>query len=410
MSFHIVLLLVLLVFVAIFFRIDFIIYLLYLLAGVYLLALLWTRHTLRAISIQRSYLDHAFLGENVQVQLAVRNRSLLPIPWVRIEDSLPLALSATPLRSALLMAPRQTVHLSYQFAGHRRGIYAIGPTLIRAGDLFGFEEPPQRSGPAGPITIYPLILPIIQLGLSSHSPFGTIVSKQHIFQDPSRSIGVRDYHAGDSLRHINWKVSARQRRLQTRTFEPAISLNTTIMLNLNRTEYHRPTQIDATERAIVAAASVAHHLVHQRQAVGFCTNGRLAPPHDEAIPHIPAEPGKSNLMQVLDMLARVRMVDTTPFVSFLREHSARLPWGNTLLVVTSILREDLLHELLSLRRQGYPVAAICVEPHLDFARLSRQAHYQGITTYLTPHLPAGAIHFAGATHQTMMQGHGERRP
>ena len=155
MSFHILILLVLLIFVAIFFRIDFIVYLLYVLAGVYLLALLWTRHALRTMSIHRSYHDHAFLGEDVQVQLTVRNRSLLPIPWVRIEDSLPLALGATPLRTALLMAPRQMVHLSYQFAGHRRGMYAIGPTLIRAGDLFGFEEPPQRSGPAGHITVYP---------------------------------------------------------------------------------------------------------------------------------------------------------------------------------------------------------------------------------------------------------------
>lgn len=387
MATSIFLLLLIFFITGIFLRLDFVFYIAYLLIGVFLLARLWTRQSLRALTFHRSYLDHAFLGETIQIDLELQNRSLLPIPWLRIEDVLPIGLSANPLRLALSLRPKERLRLSYEIAGHKRGVYPLGPAILRSGDLFGLEEPCETKEPANQITIYPQILPITELGLPSRSPSGTLRSKERVFQDPARVIGVRDYHPGDSLRHVNWKVSARQNRLQTRVFEPAISLDTVILLNLNRQEYERTYRIDATERAIVVAASVANHLIEGRQAVGFHTNGLDSQSPQGAPLRVPTSPGQANLMRILDVLARVRTADTTPFVSFLQQETAGLPWGVTLLVITGVGDEDLLHELHTVRRRGYEAMLISVEPHMGFPDVRRQARMLGIPAYQVTRLP-----------------------
>ena len=47
-------------------------------------------------------------------------------------------------------------------------------------------------------------------------PSGEQVTNRRIVEDPLRLAGVRDYRPGDSVRHIHWKSTARQGRLQTK--------------------------------------------------------------------------------------------------------------------------------------------------------------------------------------------------
>ena len=61
--------------------------------------------------------------------------------------------------------------------------------------------------------------------------------------------------------------------LQTKRFEPAISVEAQIYLDLNREGYTLPRVTTASELAIEAAASIATLLTHQRQTIGLCSNG-----------------------------------------------------------------------------------------------------------------------------------------
>ena len=79
--------------VAILFRVDFFFYLLYLFFGIYFLSHIWLRRAIEGISCAREYQDRAFPGEKVTVTLQIQNRSLLPIPWLRIHDSAPIQLN-----------------------------------------------------------------------------------------------------------------------------------------------------------------------------------------------------------------------------------------------------------------------------------------------------------------------------
>lgn len=177
-------------------------------------------------------------------------------------------------RAVVSLLAGETRLLEYTVYASRRGYYPIGPLEIDLGDVFGFYTRSLRTAEPSYLTVYPKILPLEQLGLPSKSPFGSLRTHQIIYEDPSRVVGVRDYLRGDSLRNVNWKVSAALGRLQVKKFELAITLDTVIVLNLNLEEYDLSYADGATELAITVAASLANHLAELRQPIGLISNGR----------------------------------------------------------------------------------------------------------------------------------------
>ncbi len=267
------LLLLLLLGVAVLLRQDFVYYIVYVLAGAYLLARWWTGRSLPRLQVRRRFNDHIFLGETVGVALEIENGSWAPVPWLRCEETPPSALATgAALRQVIALRPKEHVHLSYELLGRRRGYYQIGPAIFSTGDLFGFAKSAGRQEQEDHLTVYPRVIPLSQVDLTSRSPHGTIKSQQPIFADPARPIGKRPYIPGDPWRSIDWKSTARAGSLQVKKHEPAVSLTSVIFLDLNVNAYGRQLRVSASEWAIVLAASLANYLVERRQAVGLACN------------------------------------------------------------------------------------------------------------------------------------------
>jgi len=349
------LLLILAVFaLAVLLRVEFFFYILYLLFGVYFLAQVWTRRSMHQLAHTRTFTRRVFLGEKIEVELEITNGGLLPIPWLKVNETLPIELTSPSFyRRVASLAPHEHLVLRYEMSGRRRGCYRLGPLRLNTGDIFGIGhlEVREPDSQADNLTVYPEIVPLRKLGLPSHTPFGTLPSKDRIFEDPTRIMGVRDYCLGDSLRRIDWKTSASVGRLQVKQYEPAISLETAVYLNLNKDEYRGGSWRQATELAIVVAASLATHLVEERQSVGLCTNG-VDPLNGESDAlALPVRKGRPHLMSILDVLARVQAGATDPFVGLLRQQSIDLPWGSTAVAITSAESEDLLPSLIQMQRR-----------------------------------------------------------
>jgi uncharacterized protein (DUF58 family) len=377
--------LVVLLAVAFFTKIDVFFYLLYALFGIYVLGRLWARRSLAAVSLQRQHDQRVFLGETFTVEVKVRNRSWLPVLWLRLTDTVPGELTpGAVFRQVISLLPRESLALSYTLHGRRRGYYKLGPFVTLGGDLLGSTTYQGRQAEDGFVIVYPKIVALRELGFSSLSPSGTLPSRERIFEDPTRIQGVRDYQPGDSLRQMDWKTSARLGSLQVRRYEPAIALETAIFLNLNRDDYPRGVQYLATELGIVIAASVAVHLVEKRQAVGLYANG--CDPLAEvpgASPSLSLRKGREHLMHILDLLARIEVAPeelAVPFLDLLSRKSLGLPWGSTVVVVTPREAEGLLDTLLTLRRRGLLVILVLTSAERGFALTVQRADQIGIHT------------------------------
>ncbi len=368
--------LLLLFLVALLFHATFLLYVVYALFAALLLARLWARRALRGIVTARRLDDHAFLDDDVPVELELRNAGRLPVTWVVARESLPVEL-AGPLRvaHALSLAPGERRTLRYTLRGRRRGLYTLGPVRLSGGDLFGQEDYHGEESGGTRLTVYPRIVPLQRLGLPSSSPFGHLRSRERLYADPSRVGGARDYAPGDSVRDIHWSASAAAGALQVKTYEPAMSLPAALLLDLSLSGYERQQGPIATELGVVVAASLAAALGAARQELALFSNGRdpLAP--DEGIVGLGLGKGQAHLVRVLEVLARVTAVPDAQPGALLEAARARLPWGTTIVAIGPEGDTERAATLLSLRRAGFNVVRVVLG-----ARGAASTH-AGISTY-----------------------------
>lgn len=367
---------------AAFFRVDFLFYIVYIFFFLYLLSRIWITQALKRVTFERLYEIRALHGEKIPVSLKVTNRSWLPIPYLRIHESLPVQLKTPNFERAIVtLLPHESVTLHYELDCRRRGYYLLGPLMLQSGDLFGIYTEERHLNRKDYISVYPPIVSLTNMGLPAQTPFGTMASKQSLMEDPSRLLGVRPYAPGDSLRHIHWKMTAATGALQTKRFEPAISVEAQIYLDLNREEFTLQRVITASELAIEAAASIANLLTHQRQTIGLCSNG--SDPLSEVDKPVILKPrrGAAQLTAILDSLARVQLSSAVPFIDLLRQARLQLHWGGTGIIIAPHASDELVAALLLLKRSGLNVVLILVDPQSTFTLIKRRMEQANIRTH-----------------------------
>jgi len=363
---------------AIFFREDFIFTLVYLLLGTYFISRWWGKRTLDALVVNRRAPERIFLGEQAQVRLEISNTSWLPSVWLHVRESLPPAVALSkPINQVATLSPKGKVSFDYKLEGRRRGYYPIGPLTLHSGDIFGVVDQAESKFAPNYLTVYPKIIPFTRVPLPSHSPLGTLRHTQPVFEDPSRVIGKRDYVAGDSLRAVDWKTTGKTGKLQVKKFEPSIAIETQIFLNLDARDYKTRSPSLDTELAVVVAASIANWIIAQRQSVGLVTNGVDPLPEDRQAQPVPPRRGRTHLMRILDVLARIEPGEGLLLTQMLQRERVNLTWGVTQVLITPAMNEEIFDALFLSRRSGLDTA-IFLTGHSSEARgIQRQAETFG---------------------------------
>ena len=369
--------------------------LLYLIVGIYAASKFWIWSIERGLRISRQIPERVFLGEKIPVTIALQNASFFPVPWLNLRESVPHELATYEVvRRVIALKPRSNLEIDYELVGMRRGYHPVGPLETRFGDVFGFAQRQLNLEKPVNVTVYPEIVPLTKLGLPSTTPFGFVKTRRILYQDPSRVIGSREYTPSDNPRMINWKVSARTGVLHVRQLEAAVSHEVTIFVDLNPAGYSTEWLGFGSEMAIVVAASFASELISNRQAVGVMVNGldqvggggRALPSgrarriRGSRRPRVPIGKGRKHLMEILALLARVRLLEGEAIGDELRAGSLRLSWGSTLVVVTGRGGSGLARSLIERKKAGHNVVAVFTDP-LKADRSVAMATSAGIESY-----------------------------
>ena len=157
-----------------------------------------------------------------------------------------------------------------------RGYYPLGPTLLETGDVFGLHRRHRVIGKPVYVMVYPRILPLPKYDFASERPIGEVRLQNRLFEDPTRTAGVREYQVGDPLQRVHWKVTARTGVLHCRVYEPTSLAGATILLDFHADGYPARGEPHRSDLAITAAASVAYAVSLLNQQLGFASNGRDA--------------------------------------------------------------------------------------------------------------------------------------
>jgi uncharacterized protein (DUF58 family) len=239
----------------------------------------------RGVEVTRRAAERAFQGDALRVELTITNRSRGMRASLLVRD--PFVADAEVFVSHL--APGERAELVTERVASRRGPQGADAVELRSDAPFAVAERRRRIEAAGAATILPRVEPLGDLAFIDLAP----TAERAMHPWPRRGggpeyLGIREYRAGDSMRHVHWPSTARHGTVMVRELEAESTRRLAIVVDASSDEGTEWTPLDA---ACSAAASVALAAAARGQGV------RLV-----AGPHEPAAVGEEELLERLATL------------------------------------------------------------------------------------------------------------
>ena len=228
----------------------------YALAGLLAAALVLGLFLSRGLRYARLPAGERFVaGRASHLSLSVSNASRTRSPNVEVVDSLPepRLFGMPPVGGA----GAREIQVPILF--ERRGVYELGPALIRTVDPFGLLRFVRRFGERMEAVVYPNVFEL--RGFPMRGRKGEMGAAGSFAQQGDEFSGLREYRRGDDKRHIHWKSVARTGELVVKEFSHNAPRRHAVVLDLQRAGIRVPEA--EVEDAVSAAGSVLRYLARE---------------------------------------------------------------------------------------------------------------------------------------------------
>jgi len=260
--------------------------------------------------------ERLFPGESLSISTTIENAKFLPV-WVSVNwphtPILGIQSDLPDVRQEAGLLWYQKAEFKQKLTARKRGCHNVGPSHIATSDVFGFFKAEKPQARHLEIVVYPRIAALKPVSLPKRDLFGTPGSQSPV-KDPVYIIGTQDYQASRPARHIHWKASARQLKLQEKVFEP--SEQGRILLVLDVASFEQNQAENAFESTLEVIAALILRLGQTDLAVGFLTNGNLKGSSQTSIP---TGRGSLQLAGILEMLGRLQLNYRAKITTMMRQ-------------------------------------------------------------------------------------------
>jgi uncharacterized protein (DUF58 family) len=187
----------------------------------------------------------------------------------------------------------------------------------------------------------------------------------------------RSYLPGDDVRHIDWKVWARQDRLVIKQFEEDTNLRCSLLIDSSDSMSYPDPQSCKFEYACTLAACLAVLVLKQQDAVGSVL-------FDQTIrSRMPLRSSQHHLLDLLATFENAKPANKTDLDNVFKEILQTFPKRGLMILFSDLLgaEETALRGIQNLRRAGHDVIVVQVlhDHELDFP-FSDLTRFEGLET------------------------------
>jgi len=187
----------------------------------------------------------------------------------------------------------------------------------------------------------------------------------------------REYAPGDDLRHVDWKVWARQDRLYIKQFEEDTNLRCNLLVDVSNSMRYGDGDLTKYEYACTVAVSMAYLVLKQQDAVG-CMSFDEKPRH-----RIPTRSKRNHILSVIESLNVSEPADKTDLFGIMQAAAETFPRRGMMVIISDLLSdpESLLRGLRMLRQRGHDVLVFHImdDDELDFP-FTGPTRFEGLET------------------------------
>jgi uncharacterized protein (DUF58 family) len=296
--------------------------------------------------------DRALEGDEVTATLEL----LSPAGVDRLELLVPLqpGLSVEGgAARALVLRPDKERTLELTLRCERWGNFSVGPLLVRARDLLGLRSWETTAGGAQPLRVYPSeeTLQSLVAPLETQVFAGNQVSRARA--EGIEFADLREWQPGDAVRRVNWRATALRGELWVNEQHP--ERNTDVVLFLDTFSEVRAEGRSTNDRAVRAAATLAHGYLQRKDRVGLVGFGGV-------LSWLVPESGTRQLYAIVDTLLASDIVHSYAWRDVDVLPPRTLPAKALVLALTPLLDDRTAAALLDLRARGYDLIVVEVSP------------------------------------------------
>jgi uncharacterized protein (DUF58 family) len=254
---------------------------------------------------------------------------------------------------ALLLRAGETRTVELKLRCERWGAFSVGPLRFRARDLLGLRSWESEAGEPQQLRVYPSeeTLQSLVAPLETQVFAGNQVSRAR--GEGIEFADLREWHPGDRMRRVNWRATALRGSLWVNEQYP--ERNTDIVLFLDTFAEVRAEGRSTNDRAVRAAATLAHGYLERKDRVGLVGFGGF-------LSWLVPESGTRQLYAIVDTLLASEIVFSYAWRGVEVLPPRTLPPKALVLAITPLLDDRTAAALLDLRARGYDLIVVEVSP------------------------------------------------
>lgn len=222
------------------------------LIALYVLVYNKTKRIIKGLKFRRTLSEKGNAGDEIQITLEIINTSPFAVTELLVTENFLGTLAEPEELYVGEISPYSTHRLVYKAkldAGS--GFFGFDPIKATLEDSLGLSQAELTDESQNQeVQVFPTVkkIPEIQIKASQNSIHYGLFD----VQTPSVSVnfmGVRDYVRGDPLKHISWKISARNQNLVVKEFEKSVNVEVSVLLDMDQKK-HAGVKSDSTWEAV----------------------------------------------------------------------------------------------------------------------------------------------------------------
>ncbi len=328
------------------------------------LADLLTVPSLSSVTVERSAMRIASIGQNHKVTLTVNNHSRRPLTvWIR--DDVPQECTASRTEFVIRLAPRSRSILTYDMKASRRGSFNMRKVYLRVRSRLTFWQAFRFCACETAINVYPDMKQLAEYAILARTNRLSLMGVRR-----TRRIGqdneferLRDFTRDDNYKHMDWRSTARRRKLTVKDFQTNQSQRIIFLLDCGRMMSNLAQGLSLLDHSLNSMLMMSYVALKQGDSVGLICFS------DHVHTFVPPRSGMKQMNQLLhasyDRFPELVESRYDEAFLYLRTHC---PKRSLVVVVSNIIDEVNSHQLhvhlSSLVGRHLPLGVLLRDRHL----------------------------------------------
>jgi uncharacterized protein (DUF58 family) len=248
----------------------------------------------RGIEATRTIAKTCSLGVPLESEVTIENRSGLTLIG-KVCDDLPEHFEVNPTEHVLRLPPLGRMTARRKLTPNRRGAFSLEHVYLKFSSPWKLWTRHHQVAVHNALNVYPDMKQFSEYALLARTNRLNLIGvrkTRRIGQD-SEFERLRDYSRDDNYRHIDWRSTARRRKLTVRQFQSDQSQRVIFMLDCGRMMTNERNDYSLLDHALNSILMMAYVALSQGDAVGLLCFS------DTIHSYIPPRGGSSQMNRLL---------------------------------------------------------------------------------------------------------------